>query len=76
MKTLFRWFAVIVTVLLCCGVSRGQEPDLMKLDPKKATPAQWERLVNFLDHRAQTSPGKTTGDMREIRSLIMHGNKS
>jgi hypothetical protein len=75
MKTALHCFLAIVTILLPAAAPRAQESSLLRLDPKRATPEQWQRLVNFLDQQSRNGLNKTTGEMREIRSLIMHGNK-
>ena len=76
MKTSFLSLLVAAALLLAAGASRAQENDILKLDPKKASPQEWQRLVDFLEHQ-QSGPAlaKTTGSMKEIRSLIIRGNK-
>jgi hypothetical protein len=75
MKTTFLNLLAIVALLLPVAAPHAQENDLLKLDPKKATPEEWQRLVDFLDQQQQHSLAKTTGSMKEIRSLIIRGNK-
>ena len=75
MKTTLLHLLIVAALLLPFAATRAQENDLLRLDPKKATPEEWQRLVDFLDHQAKTSLGKTNGLMSEIRSLIIHGNK-
>jgi hypothetical protein len=75
MKTALFLCLVIVTILPPVAALRAQETDLLRLDPKRATPRQWQDLVHFLEQQARNPRQKTTGEMREIRSVIMHGNK-
>ena len=75
MKTMLLHLLTIAALLLPLAATRAQENDLLRLDPKKATPEEWQKLVDFLDHQSKNSLAKTTGGMSEIRSLIIHGNK-
>jgi hypothetical protein len=77
MKTILLNLLVIAALLVTCGTSRAQETDLLKLDPKKASPEEWQRLVDFLDHQSKSvNPlNKTGGKPSEVRSLIIRGNK-
>ena len=75
MKTLLLHLLTIAALLLPLAATRAQESDLLRLNPKKATPEEWQKLVDFLDQQSKKSLGKTTGLMSEIRSLIIHGNK-
>ena len=75
MKTALLRFVAIVTIILPAAAPRAQETDLLRLNPKRATRAQWNRLVDFLDRQSRNSPKSTTGQMSEIRSLIINGNK-
>ena len=54
MKTILLNLLVIAALLVTCGTSRAQETDLLKLDPKKASPEEWQRLVDFLDHQSKS----------------------
>jgi hypothetical protein len=73
----------ILLVGALCVVStfaRAQEVDWQHLNPKKATPLEWQRLMEFMDRQSQKynethQLWKVTGDPNEIRSRIMHGNK-
>ncbi len=75
MKTTLLSILAIATILLPVAATRAQEADLLRLNPKRATPKEWQRLVDFLDRQSKNSLNKTTGEMREIRSLIIRGNK-
>ncbi|MGH2569387.1 MAG: hypothetical protein ACRDGA_13700, partial [Bacteroidota bacterium] len=73
MRKLFYTFAAV----LSCGTALlSQEIDWEKFDPKKATPAEMERVNRFLEEQLnQYSLKKGAGASAEIRSLIMRGNK-
>ena len=75
MKTFLLNLFVIAALLLPAAAPYAQENELLRLDPKKATPEQWQRLVEFIDRSSTGSLGKTTGSMSEMRSLIINGNK-
>jgi hypothetical protein len=75
MKTPLLSLLLIASLLLPAGTLRAQENPLLKLDPKKATPAEWQRLVDFIDHPEANGLAKTSGKMSERRSLIIKGNK-
>lgn len=67
----------IGSALLLAGlvVSAGaQEIDWKTFDPKRATPEQWENVLDFMEKNG-TLLHKTMGDQREIKSHIMRGNK-
>jgi hypothetical protein len=68
--------AVIIS-LVCIASSAFSQGgiDWKHFDPKKATPAEMQRVVNFLDSMANNYPGKINGNPSEIRSLIINGNK-
>jgi hypothetical protein len=72
MKRLF-FFAMIS--LLVAVPARGQEIDWQHFDPKKATPAEMQKVNDLLERQLNRALAKTTGDPREIRSLIIRGNK-
>lgn len=74
MKTTLLHLLAIAALLLPVATPRAQENDLLRLDPKKATPEEWQKLVDFLDHQSKNALGKTTGEST-IRSLIIRGNK-
>jgi hypothetical protein len=76
-KFLRLWFLVLVGFGLIPRVV-AQEIDWMKLDPKKASPAEMERVNRIIEqnlNRQLNKLKKTAGDPAEIRSLIMRGNK-
>ncbi len=75
MKTMFLTLLALAAFLLPVAAPRAQETDLLRLDPKKATPEEWQRLVDYLDRQSTNSLNKTTGEMKEIKSLIIRGNK-
>ena len=75
MKTTFLTLLALAVFLLPVAAPRAQETDLLRLDPKKATPEEWQRLVDLLDRQSTNSLNKTTGEMKEIKSLIIRGNK-
>ncbi len=55
-----------------------QNPDWRTYDPKKATPEESERMNTWIEmnlRRQLTSLSKKAGNPREIRSVIMRGNK-
>ncbi len=64
----------VLLLLLLAVVGQAQEIDWKSFDPKKATPEEWEKVLDFMERNGQLLQ-KTTGDQREIKSLIMRGNK-
>lgn len=69
-------FIVLVTLMLSPVVFHtfAQEIDWEHFDPKRATPEEMARVTQFLDENFDRL-AKTTGDPREIKSLIISGNK-
>jgi hypothetical protein len=53
----------------------AQAVNWQTFDPKKATPQEMERVHRMLEENFRRYFGKTAGDPREIRSVIMNGNK-
>ena len=75
MRPLYACSLAIAMVLVLFVRAGAQDAELLRLDPKRASAGEWQRLVDFLERQSTEGLGKTTGEMREIRSLIMHGNK-
>jgi len=71
-----KFFLVSVILLLSPVGPRviAQQIDWEHFDPKRATPAEMARVARFLDQNYERL-AKTTGDPREIKSLIISGNK-
>ena len=53
----------------------AQQIDWQTFDPKKATPEEMQRMHDFLENNIRDTSPRSTGDPREIRSLIIRGNK-
>jgi hypothetical protein len=70
-----RILAVFIGLTLLLAAAQAQEIDWKNFDPKKATPEEMERVNAYLEGRLKAAFAKTTGDPREIRSLIIRGNK-
>lgn len=70
-----RLFSFAVISLLATVPARGQEIDWPHFDPKKATPEEMQKVNDLLERQLNRALAKTTGDPREIRSLIIRGNK-
>ncbi len=76
MKRILLAAALTLTPLL----AGAQELDWQHFNPKKATPREWQLMMEWMERQAQKynethQLGKVTGDPNEIRSRIMHGNK-
>lgn len=67
--------AAAVTLAFIPTRAFAQEIDWKTFDPKKATPAEMQRVIDFLDRNLDRQLAKRGGDAREIRSFIMRGNK-
>jgi len=70
-----RILSVLIGATLLAAAMHAQEIDWQKFDPKKATPEEMERVNAYLEGRLRAAFAKTNGDPREIRSLIIRGNK-
>lgn len=69
---------IVVTLFslsLLFGRAFSQEIDWNHFDPKKATPEEMQRVNDYLEQQLKRAFAKATGDQREIRSLIIRGNK-
>ncbi|MEW6511443.1 MAG: hypothetical protein AB1428_10830 [Bacteroidota bacterium] len=53
----------------------AQEINWKTFDPKTASPEEIQRVIDYLDRHASEIMSKITGDAKEIRSLIIRGNK-
>ena len=67
--------ACAALVLMAGSAARAQEIDWEKLDPKTATPEEWQRVLDFMDRNADNYLSKVSGSPGEIKSLIIRGNK-
>jgi len=74
MKTALLYILASASLLLPAAASRAQENDLMRIDPKRGTPEERQRLVDFMEQAAKRSLAKTSGEST-VRSLNIHGNK-
>ncbi len=72
-KTLLTLLAAAALVLPHTAL-RAQEIDWKTFDPKRTTPDEWQRVLDFMEHNQQRL-AKTTGVPSEVRSLIIRGNK-
>ncbi|MBI3111091.1 MAG: hypothetical protein HYZ01_05920 [Ignavibacteriales bacterium] len=73
-----RYLRVVLFLLAVSAVVPAQEIDWKKYDPKTARPEEVERVNRWIEgnlNRQLTSLSKRAGDPREIRSMIMRGNK-
>lgn len=72
-KTLCTLLAVLAVIAFRTAAP-AQEIDWKTFDPKRATPEEWDRVNAFMEENERRL-AKTTGEAREIRSLIIRGNK-
>ncbi len=72
-KTMIMLLAFLAIVVLRTAAT-AQEIDWKTFDPKRATPDEWQRVLSFMEQNERRL-AKTTGEAREIRSLIIRGNK-
>ncbi|MCK5571804.1 MAG: hypothetical protein KAJ12_03550, partial [Bacteroidetes bacterium] len=75
MFTRYFLLACAALVLIAGSAARAQEIDWEKLDPKTATPEEWQRVLDFMDRNADNYLSKVSGSPGEIKSLIIRGNK-
>lgn len=76
-KFLRLWIPILASIALGIRVF-AQEIDWKKFDPKKASPAEMEEVSRIIEqnlNRQLSKLKKGAGDLAEIRSLIMRGNK-
>ena len=72
-KTLIMLLAVLALAFVRTAAT-AQEINWKTFDPKRTTPEEWQRVVEFMEQNERRL-AKTTGETREIRSLIIRGNK-
>lgn len=69
---------ILLFALLAAGILRtpaeAQEIDWTTQRIKGATPEEWQRVLDFMEQNERRL-AKATGSSREIRSLIIRGNK-
>ena len=65
---------VLLAAVLVGTAAMAQEIDWKNFDPKRTTPEEWERVLEFMKQNEQRL-AKSAGEAREIRSLIIRGNK-
>ncbi|MBI2619053.1 MAG: hypothetical protein HYW57_03135 [Ignavibacteriales bacterium] len=75
MQNVFRSSVIIASLMGIASVLSAQQIDWRNYDPKKASPAEAERVNRFLEENYKRYLGKTAGEPSEIRSAIMRGNK-
>ncbi len=66
---------LLLAILLWASSGMAQPLNWQTFDPKKATPEEIQRMNDFLEKNIRDHFAKVTGDPREIRSLIIQGNK-
>lgn len=65
---------LLLLPFMACAL-HAQQLDLEHFDPKKATPEETQRVLDYLDQQADRHLGKISGDPSAIKSLIIKGNK-
>jgi len=71
----FALCATLVVMIAGAGLVRAQEIDWEHFNMKKATPEERQRVFDFIDRNAANDLRKVNGSMKEIKSLIIRGNK-